>query len=121
MAVKDTGARPEEEAVQKTVWGYAGKVTLWVSLILSGLALERLGLTSALLSAALPGEVQKLRTDIAETGSKVLAVRKERDEVRVQINYIVEAPDQLERCLSETKRIEASLPGSPAAEAPPSR
>ena len=121
MAAQDTGMRPEEEAVQKIVWGYVGKGVLWIALILSGLALERLGLTSAILPEVLPGEVQTLRADIAATRGKVLTVRKERDDIRVQINYIVEAPDQLEQCLSEIKRIEASLQGSPAAEAPQSR
>jgi len=119
MAAENTGS--SEETVQKTIWGYAGKVTLWISLILSGLALERLGLTSALLSGVLPGEVQTLRVNIDETGNKFLAVRKERDDIKVHIGYIDEAQDRLDRCLDEIKRIEASLPGPSAPEAPPSQ
>jgi hypothetical protein len=115
MAEEDTGTQPEETR-EKIVWGYVGKVTLWVSLLLSGLALERLGLSSSILSGVVPGEVQTLRADIAKTNQEVLAVREERDTVKIQIGYIVEAPDQLERCLSDIKQIEANLPNSPAAE-----
>ena len=121
MAAQNTGVKPEEEAVQKTVWGYAGKVMLWLSLILSGLALERLGLTSSILSNIVPGEVQTLRVNLAETDSKVLMVRKERDDIRVHIGYIDDAPERLDQCLSEIKRIEASLQSPSAADAPPSQ
>jgi ABC-type transporter Mla subunit MlaD len=117
MAAEDTGVHPDE-ARQKVVWGYIAKVTLWVSLLISGLALERLGLTSSLLSGVVPGEVQTLRADIAQTSKAVSELRAERDTIRVQIGYIAEAPDQLEQCLNEIKQIEANLPGSPAAKAP---
>ena len=121
MAVEDMRAGPEEEAVQKVVWGYVGKVVLWIALALSGLALERLGLTSDILSGVLPGEVQTLRANVDETERKVSATKGERDTISIQIDYIVEAPDQLEQCLDEIKQIEASLQDSPAAEAPPSQ
>jgi hypothetical protein len=117
MAAEDTGVQPEE-ARQKVIWSYIGKVVLWVSLFLSGLALERLGLTSSVLSGVLPGEVQTLRADISETSKEVSALRQERDTIRIQIGYIAEAPDQLERCLSDIKQIEASLQNSPAADTP---
>ncbi len=121
MAVENMGTGPEEEAVQKAVWGYVGKVVLWIALAFSGLALERLGLTSDILSGVLPGEVQTLRANLAETRKKISATRTERDIIRVQIDYIIEAPDQLEQCLDEIKQIEASLQDSPAAEASPSQ
>jgi len=117
MAIEDTGVHPDEVR-QKIIWGYVAKVTLWVSLLISGLALERLGLTSSLLSGVVPGEVQTLRADIAETSKAVLTLREERHVLRTRADYIFEAPAQLEQCLNEIKQIEASLPGSPAAEAP---
>lgn len=114
------GTERPEGSVEKTIWGYMGKAVLWIALILSGLALERLGLTSDILSGALPGEVQTLRADIDETTQKVSLMKGERDTLRTQIGYIVEAPEQLEQCLGEIKRIEATLQSPPAAEAPPS-
>lgn len=119
MAAEDT--ERSDEAVQKTIWGYAGKVTLWFALILFGLALERLGLTSNILSEMLPGEVQTLRANLAETESKVLKVRNERDDLKMQIDYIADAQGRLDQCLDEVKRIEANLQDRPAAEVPPSR
>ena len=119
MAAEET-ERPAG-SVEKTIWGYTGKVVLWLALILSGLALERLGLTSDILSGALPGEVQTLRADVDETSKKVSMVKGERDTLRTQIGYIVEAPEQLEQCLNDVKRIEATLQSPPAAETPPSQ
>ena len=52
-----------EEALKKATWGYVGVGVLWLSLILSGIALERLGLSDGFLTGLLPGEVHALRAD----------------------------------------------------------
>ncbi len=116
MAEKNQPGGLEEEAVQRTRWGYAGKATLWLALILAGLALERLGLTSGIFSELLPGEVQTLRAQIAETHNRVLDVRKERDDLRKAINYVQDAPERLKRCLAEVREMEARGAASPSGE-----
>lgn len=122
MATEEKGRIPERDQ-QKTIWRYAGKVTLWLALILFGLALERLGLTSDILSETLPGEVQKLRVDLAETQEKSSMIKLEKKQLEVTIGGIVDTGvlDDLKQCLDEIKKIEASLQGIPAAEAPPSQ
>ena len=43
-----------EEELKKATWGYIGVSVLWLSLIISGMALERLDLTSGYLTSLLP-------------------------------------------------------------------
>src|SRR5213592_1629428 len=40
----------EEQSLEKAVWHYVGVAVMWLSLFLSGLACERLGLTSFFLT-----------------------------------------------------------------------
>ena len=58
MAEEQTEAGEE---LSKATWHYIGVGTLWISLILSGVAFERLGLTTDILTGLLPGEVNSLR------------------------------------------------------------
>ena len=98
-----------DESRQKTVWGYAGKVTLWVALALFGLAMERLGLTSGILSGALPGELQRLRATLAQTGEKVQDADGARRQIKLRIGGLEDSSllADLERCVEEVKRLEA--------------
>ena len=54
-----------EEELKKATWGYIGVGVLWLSLITSGIALERLDLTSGFLTSLLPGAVNTLRAENA--------------------------------------------------------
>ena len=69
----------EEESLGKLAWGYVGVGVLWVSLLLAGIAFERLGLTSSLFSGVLPGEVGSLREQNTEFDENLKSVTQERD------------------------------------------
>ncbi len=69
----------EEESLGKLAWGYVGVGVLWLSLVISGIALERLGLTSSVLTGVLPGEVGELRQQNTEFDANLKSVTQERD------------------------------------------
>jgi hypothetical protein len=69
----------EEESLGKLAWGYVGVGVLWLSLVISGIALERLGLTSSVLTSVLPGEVGELRQQNTEFDANLKSVTQERD------------------------------------------
>jgi hypothetical protein len=100
---------PSEEKTQKVVWGYVGKATLWVGLVLFGLAVERLGLTSGILAETVPGEVQRLRAKIAETRYQVQTAQKERRKTKMRILGLEDSSlfSDLERCRKEVEALEA--------------
>jgi hypothetical protein len=72
-------ASSEEQPLEKVVWGYVGTGVLWISLLLSGIALERLGLTSNILTGVLPGETGTLRAQVTELRRDLGAMKNERD------------------------------------------
>jgi hypothetical protein len=78
----NTVNKPEEQSLEKAVWKYVGKGVLWLALLLSGLAVERLGISTNLLAGVLPGEVSTLRTQISECSRDLGAVKLERDNLR---------------------------------------
>ena len=69
----------EDESLGKLAWGYVGVGVLWAALLLTGIAFERLGLTSSLFSGVLPGEVGSLRKQNAEFDDNLKGVTQERD------------------------------------------
>ncbi|MGH7965646.1 MAG: hypothetical protein ACRERD_28165 [Candidatus Binatia bacterium] len=69
----------DDKTVEKAVWGFVGTALTWLSLFLSGMAVERLGLTSGILSGILPGETGQLRTEAEECQSNFATVKLERD------------------------------------------
>jgi hypothetical protein len=69
----------DDKTLEKAVWHYVGVGVLWIALIFSGIALERLGLTSSLLSGTLPGEIGGLRAHVAECENNLRSVNQERD------------------------------------------
>jgi hypothetical protein len=69
----------DDKTVEKAVWHYVGVGVLWASLFLTGMAFERLGLTSWILSGVLPGEVGSLRVQTTECTRNLGAVKLERD------------------------------------------
>jgi hypothetical protein len=74
----------EDKSVEKAVWHYVGVTVLWTSLFLTGMAFERLGLTSFLFSGIFPGEVGSLRAQAAECDSNLGKVKLERDLLKRQ-------------------------------------
>lgn len=98
---------PEEQPLEKVVWGYVGAGVLWISLILTGLAVERLGLTSNMLSGVLPGEVGTLRTQVTTCTRDLGIVRNERD-----TNKITEGALRVE--IEKLKKQVASASAQPA-------
>lgn len=70
---------PEEQPLEKVIWGYVGTGVLWISLLLTGLAVERLGLTSSILTGVLPGEVGTLRQQVATCTRDLGVTKNERD------------------------------------------
>jgi len=71
----------EEKSIERAVWHYVGVGVLWISLILSGLALERLGLTSGILSSVIKGETGYLREQNADLKSKLQTTERSLDEM----------------------------------------
>src|SRR5712692_6672079 len=81
MAAETTNA-PEDKTVEKAVWHYVGVTVLWTSLFLTGLAFERLGLTSWIFANIVPGEVGSLRKQVAECDKNLGTVKLDRDNTK---------------------------------------
>lgn len=96
----------DDKALEKAVWHYVGVGVLWIALVLSGIAFERLGLTSAVLSGVLPGEIGSLREHVAECENNLRSVNQERD-------LIMRSKQALEVEVSRLKRAAASAPATP--------
>jgi hypothetical protein len=71
----------EDTSIEKAVWHYVGVAVLWLALLFSGMAVERLGLTSGILSGVLPGETGSLRNQVAEYKSKIQTTERALDEM----------------------------------------
>ncbi len=100
----------QEESMEKAIWGYVGTTVMWLSLLLSGIALERLGLTSGILSSVLPGEIGTLRTKVTEQTRDLGTLKLERDNLK-----------QTEGALrTEISKLQKQISASAAAPAPAS-
>jgi hypothetical protein len=99
----------EGEEVSKAVWGYVGVGVLWLALILTGLALERLGLTSDYMTGILPGEVSTLRARNEELDKQLRSVRDENQRVKGLIGREQATADALNICQGEKKKLEDEL------------
>jgi hypothetical protein len=71
-----------DTTVERAVWGFAGTTVLWLSLFFSGVAIERLGLTSGIFSGIFPGEVGSLRTQAAECDKNLGTIKHDRDNLK---------------------------------------
>lgn len=78
----DVTQASEDKSIEKAVWHYVGVTVLWTSLFLTGMALERLGLTSSLFSGIFPGEVGNLRKQAAECDKNLGTVKLDRDNTK---------------------------------------
>lgn len=99
----------EGEELSKAVWKYVGIGVLWIALILTGLAIERLGLTSDYLTGILPGEVNTLREKNEELDKQLRAVKDENQRVKGLIGREQATADALNICQSEKKKLEDEL------------
>ncbi|MGE0682557.1 MAG: hypothetical protein AB7P69_16860 [Candidatus Binatia bacterium] len=77
----ETGHAGEDKTIEKAVWHYVGIGVLWASLFLTGMAFERLGLTSNLLSGIFPGETGMLRNQAEEYKDKMQTTERALDEM----------------------------------------
>src|SRR5215510_9772392 len=78
----DAKQAAEDKSIEKAIWHYVGVTVLWTSLFLTGMAFERLGLTSFLFSGIFPGEIGSLRKQAAECDKNLGTVKLERDNVK---------------------------------------
>jgi hypothetical protein len=86
-----------EESMEKAVWGYVGTTVMWLSLLLTGIAVERLGLTSRILSGVLPGEVGTLRTQADECSKNFGTVKLDRDNLNQTVGALRVEIDKLKK------------------------
>lgn len=99
----------EGDEISKAVWHYVGVGVLWLSLIFTGLALERLGLTSGYLTSVIPGEVNTLKKQVAEFETNQRNVMDENQRLKGLIGREQATADALDICQSEKKKIEDEL------------
>jgi hypothetical protein len=98
-----------DDELGKAVWHYVGVGVLWLSLVLLGIALERLGLTSDYLTAVLPGEVGSLRTKNEELETNLRKVMDENQRLGGLIGRERQTQEALDICQSEKKKLETEL------------
>jgi hypothetical protein len=79
---EDVKQAAEDTTIERAVWHYVGVTVLWTSLFLTGMAFERLGLTSSLFSGIFPGEVGSLRKQAAECDRNLGTMKFERDNAK---------------------------------------
>jgi hypothetical protein len=99
----------EGEELSKAVWHYVGVGVLWIAFILTGLALERLGLTSGYLTAVIPGEVGSLRAKITEQEANLRKVMDENQRLSGLIGRERQTAEALDICQGEKKKLEDEL------------
>ena len=92
----------EDSSLSKAVWHYLGIGVLWLSLFITGVAFERLGLTTSFMTGLLPGEVNDLRTQVEELEGTNKDLTHDRDRA-------VKTRNTLEIEVSKLKRIEQAL------------
>jgi hypothetical protein len=97
------------EEISKAVWHYVGVGILWLGLIFTGLALERLGLTSEYLTGIIPGEVGSLRAKNAEHETNVRTLKDENQRIKGLIGREAATADALNICQGEKKKLEDEL------------
>jgi len=97
------------EDLSKAVWHYVGVGVLWLSLIFTGLALERLGLTSSYLTSVIPGEVNTLKSQVTDYEANQRKVMDENQRLKGLIGREQATSDALNICQSEKKKFEDEL------------
>ena len=98
-----------DEQLKKATWGYIGVGTLWLSLILSGVAVERLGLSTGILTGLLPGEVNTLRDDNSALNEQVRTLKDKSQRLDGLIGRERATAEALEYCQAENREINAEI------------
>ena len=111
MATEATNS-PGDTTIEKAVWHYIGVGVLWFSLFFTGVALERLGLTTWMLSGILPGEVGSLRAQATECKRDFGAIKLDRDILKRSEDTLRVEIDKLR------KQVAAATVAAPTATAP---
>jgi hypothetical protein len=112
-----------EESLGKLTWGYIGVGVLWVSLLLTGIVFERLGLTSSLFSSVLPGDVGFLTEQKEQCDAALKTVTQDREEFSQRIDAYQLKIDTAKNKVTDLKKelddlkSAAAPPPAPAAEA----
>ncbi len=101
----------ESEELSKAIWHYVGVAVLWISLLFTGLALERLGLTSHYLTSIIPSEVGQLRAANVEHEDKQRRVMDENQRLKGLIGREQACQDALNICQGEKKKLEGHATG----------
>jgi hypothetical protein len=99
----------EGEEISKAVWHYVGVGVLWISLILTGLIIERLGLTSGYFTSVIPGEVGTLRERNTEQEANLRKVMDENQRIKGLIGREAATAEALDICQKEKKKLEDDL------------
>ncbi len=110
----------EDSSLSKAVWHYLGIGVLWFSLLITGAAFERLGLTTSYLTGLLPGEVNDLRTQVVEcqdagkelTHNRDRAV-KTRNTLEVEVSKLRRVQRELEAEIDDLKTASAAASTPP--------
>lgn len=109
----------DDSSLSKAVWHYLGIGVLWLSLFITGVAFERLGLTTSFITGLLPGEVNDLRTQVAELEDSTKALSHNRDRaektrntLEVEVSKLKRVQRELEAEIDDLKTasVEASTP-----------
>ena len=98
-----------EEKLKKATWGYIGVGVLWLALIMSGMAFERLDLTSGFLTSVLPGAVNTLRADNAALNEQVRELKDAKQRLDGLIGRERATAEALDYCQAENREINAEL------------
>ena len=99
----------EGEELSKAIWHYVGVAVLWLGLLFTGLAVERLGLTSDYLTSIIPGEVSSLRTKNAENETNNRSLKDENQRLKGLIGREQATSDALNICQGEKKKLEDEI------------
>ena len=98
-----------EEKLKKATWSYIGVGVLWLALIISGMAFERLDLTSGFLTGLLPGAVNTLRADNAVLNEQVRELKDAKQRLDGLIGRERATAEALDYCQAENREINAEL------------
>ena len=98
----DTEQTGEDSSLSKAAWHYISVGVLWLGLVFTGVAFERLGLTTSYLTGLLPGEVNTLKAQISEYESMNQNLTHERDQA-------VKTSDTRGLELSKLRRVQREL------------
>ena len=101
-----------EEMIRKTTWRSVGIFALWLALIFAGIAFERLGLVSGLLTGILPGEGQVLRQQLNEEQNNLLALTSEKEEIQARLGRLRKARDSYVQCQTQLEKLRDTPQGA---------